>query len=251
MCTLTWLKEDNQYTVLFNRDELKSRSKASKPQIYLKEDVRFVAPIDPDGHGTWIGANEYGLTCCLLNHYPTINIDTQPKVTSRGLLVLSTMPYACSKDVIKYIHNEDLLQYRPFKLIIFDPGEDIVMCVWDGQSLAVIYHNVRPPITSSSFDGFNVNRLRHKIFQSYCSEPTSFEQLKRFHMSHDPGKGPYSVCTHREHAETVNFNCIRVRMTGIHFESISGSPCSSHDGKIVVLRRKVSNEFVQHLCHSS
>ena len=30
----------------------------------------MIAPIDADGGGTWIAANERGLTVCLLNHYP-------------------------------------------------------------------------------------------------------------------------------------------------------------------------------------
>jgi uncharacterized protein with NRDE domain len=69
MCTVTWLMEADSYTVFFNRDELKTRSHALHPAIKEQNGVRYIAPVDLDGGGTWIGVNEFGLTCGLLNNH--------------------------------------------------------------------------------------------------------------------------------------------------------------------------------------
>ncbi len=70
MCTVSWLADHDGYCLLFNRDEKRTRGVAQPPQIYLRDQVRFVAPIGADGGGTWLASNEYGVTICLLNAYP-------------------------------------------------------------------------------------------------------------------------------------------------------------------------------------
>lgn len=69
MCTVTWLIDAEGYTVFFNRDELKTRSHARPPTIRKQNGVNFIAPLDLDGGGTWIGVNEFGVTCSVLNNY--------------------------------------------------------------------------------------------------------------------------------------------------------------------------------------
>ena len=70
MCTLTWWRGGNgAFEVYFNRDEKKTRSVAVPPGVHEVRGVRFLAPVDPDGRGTWIVANEQGLVVCLLNRW--------------------------------------------------------------------------------------------------------------------------------------------------------------------------------------
>jgi membrane protein DedA with SNARE-associated domain len=46
MCTVTWLMHADSYAVFFNRDELKTRSRALPPAIKKQNGVRHIAPVD-------------------------------------------------------------------------------------------------------------------------------------------------------------------------------------------------------------
>ncbi|NIP92410.1 MAG: hypothetical protein GWO24_02620, partial [Akkermansiaceae bacterium] len=70
MCTLTWWRGTaGSYEVFFNRDEKRTRSIADPPRVHERDGVRFLAPLDPDGGGTWMLANDRGLLVCLLNRW--------------------------------------------------------------------------------------------------------------------------------------------------------------------------------------
>jgi hypothetical protein len=58
MCTVSWWREPDSYTVFFNRDELKTRSRALPPTIQQQNGVRYIAPTDADGGGTWLGSKQ-------------------------------------------------------------------------------------------------------------------------------------------------------------------------------------------------
>ncbi len=74
MCTVTWLQNADGYEVFCNRDELKTRKPALPPAYAERNGVRYLAPIDLDGGGSWFGVNEFGVTLCLVNHYPHANL---------------------------------------------------------------------------------------------------------------------------------------------------------------------------------
>ena len=85
MCTLTWRDQDG-LEVFFNRDELKTRSRAEPPRTHVSPNgTRFLAPIDPDAGGTWMLANEHGVVICLLNRWH--EEEGQSFQKSRGLIV--------------------------------------------------------------------------------------------------------------------------------------------------------------------
>ena len=69
MCTVTWRTRADGYDLFFNRDEHRARSTAQGPQTHSRPGARVIAPVDPDGGGTWLAANEHGLSHCLLNYY--------------------------------------------------------------------------------------------------------------------------------------------------------------------------------------
>ena len=67
-----------------NRDEKRTRGEALARRIRECGGVRYVAPIDADFGGTWIAANEFGVSVCLLNG----DAGTAPfPQRSRGLLL--------------------------------------------------------------------------------------------------------------------------------------------------------------------
>ncbi|MEM6455145.1 MAG: NRDE family protein, partial [Acidobacteriota bacterium] len=92
MCTATWRAADGGYRLLFNRDERRTRGRAHPPARHraARDGTPYLAPTDPDGGGTWLLANAFGVTICLLNGY-RLDHDAGPAPAggwrSRGLLV--------------------------------------------------------------------------------------------------------------------------------------------------------------------
>src|SRR3954463_10191523 len=69
MCTVSWNVGHGGYDLFFNCDELNTRAPEVAPVVFRRSGVQFVAPTDGDHHGTWLLANEFGLTIRLLNDY--------------------------------------------------------------------------------------------------------------------------------------------------------------------------------------
>jgi hypothetical protein len=66
MCTVSWVHQKDGYQLLSNRDEKHTRKPALAPSLRQQRQVRFLAPIDGDQGGSWIGVNQFGLSLCLL-----------------------------------------------------------------------------------------------------------------------------------------------------------------------------------------
>ena len=65
MCTLSWIRGVDRYSVFMNRDEQPTRAPGIPPTIHEGR-VRWIAPIDGQSHGTWIGATDQGVTLAIL-----------------------------------------------------------------------------------------------------------------------------------------------------------------------------------------
>src|SRR5205809_93249 len=94
MCTISWIHDANGYQLLCNRDERLTRKSALEPRLAVRNDTRFLAPVDGDFGGTWIATNEFGVSLCLLNGASLTGSEIHaaaPK-RSRGLLLLDLIP---------------------------------------------------------------------------------------------------------------------------------------------------------------
>ncbi|HRC86033.1 MAG TPA: NRDE family protein, partial [Thermoanaerobaculia bacterium] len=69
MCTVSWFWTAEGYQLFGNRDESRSRRQALPPRRAEQDGVAYLAPVDADAGGTWIAANELGVTLTLLNFY--------------------------------------------------------------------------------------------------------------------------------------------------------------------------------------
>src|SRR5260221_11105891 len=108
MCTVSWLHEDDGYHLLCNRDEKLSRAPALPPRIQERNGVRYVAPIDGNFGGAWIGANEFGVSICLLN-----GVTRCGGVRSRGLLRPEFLSPARFAAGIRRVRDMDSFPHRP------------------------------------------------------------------------------------------------------------------------------------------
>ncbi len=60
MCTVSWIHEEGGYQLFSNRDETYTRKPALPPSAREQRGVRFIAPIDGDQGGSWIGVSAAG-----------------------------------------------------------------------------------------------------------------------------------------------------------------------------------------------
>ena len=241
MCTLTWRFAPEGYELLFNRDELRTRSIASPPTKQRRNQTRYIAPTDTDSGGTWIGVNEYGLTLCLLNHYPSPSQTPFPsRRRSRGLLVPHLMEAPSIAKAQSRLESLDLSVYPSFVLGLFAPAQPVQTYTWDSQSEYLTQkHHPEPPLSSSSFASATVvkgRKLEYAHRRMFSFTGTS-NQLWAYHHSHKPEPGPFSVCMHRPDAQTVSLSHIKVNQSTIGFTYKPGPPCSTLPLAPVVLKR--------------
>ncbi len=218
MCTSSWWLANQEFHLLFNRDELLSRRKALTPQLRPMSDGpgQILAPIDADAGGTWLGASSSGLLTCLLNYYPfTHRLAQSPALyRSRGQIIPLLLSQSErgwhsragtgeSQSSGSLLATWDLHLYRPFSLLYFDFGCREEYCgfrsgwmQWDGRQLRS-QDNAPQLLSSSSCFSPQVEKARLAHFtalQRACSSeqhdsrsPAALRELHlRYHCGHQP-----------------------------------------------------------------
>ncbi len=220
---MTWMFRDDGYELFFNRDEVRTRLLGFPPTVREVEGVSFIAPIDADAGGTWMGVNQFGLSVCLLNGYGR-KTPVKTDYTSRGLLVLSLLDCTDQPAVGLRLAALNMAEYRPFTLVAFEPKKSVKAWVWDGTDLQV-QEEIHRPLISSSFRLTAVAEHRRHLFCELGSH--SVNALTDFHRSHVPEAGPFSVCMHRDDAQTVSLSRVVVTSTDVGFHYVPGPPCQT------------------------
>lgn len=233
MCTASWLIGADGYDLLFNRDELRTRPLALPPRRGERKGVRYLAPVDPQGGGTWIAANERGLCLFLLNRRP----DREPQAPqlSRGLIPLALIDATEVGEVYRRAGALDLARYRPFTLGAVAPGGPPAVFAWTGEAFEPA--EARPPLVSSSVGDESLFAERRA---TYPKEPLSLRKLLAYQRGHGSGRSAASVCMHREDAQTVSFSRVRVTGTEVRLGYAPGPPCERAPMRWLVLPREAA-----------
>ena len=234
MCTVSWLHQADGYQLLCNRDEKRSRAKAAGPEVQVRNGVRFIAPVDGDAGGTWIGANEYGISLCLLNGRPSAVKPAGTAYKSRGLLLPELLTAQSQLEALERAWKLDANAFAPFTLAILEPGQRTGVMIWDGEGKLVLpYGEPYMPLISSSFDPEGVEVKRRSEFQRRLRSSGKLDSavLFDFHESHGVRPDAYSTCMHRPDAETVSFSWIKVIGTNVEFFYSPGAPCQWRPGQ--------------------
>jgi len=248
VCTLTWLyhPDSNGYSLLFNRDERKTRKRAIPPELKVSDNgVRYLAPIDADAGGTWLAVNQFGLTVCLLNYYAA----EEPKVDSihsRGEVVMKLADCASITELEQKLNAMSLQFYKGFEIVALQG--DVWHWRWNTHTLKKL--DAVQPITSSSYDTVAVHQKRKDYFSS-LENTDSLETLRHFHSCHldeenhklailpdDDTLAVNSVCMHREQSQTVSQCLVNVNETEISISYTDGPPCAIQCNAAVVLTRR-------------
>jgi hypothetical protein len=208
MCTVSWLHQDDGYQLFCNRDEKKTRAIARRPEVIESGGVRFIAPIDRAGGGTWIAVNEYALSLCLLNGSNVGSGDAPVK--SRGHIVMELATATCLAEACARVWQTSLLEFAPFQLVLIERGRPAAIMAWDGVSRSNLPY-CGLPLSSSSVDDAGARQVREREFRHVVGRgSTGAEAHLAFHRSHGAQASAYSPCMHRSDAETVSFTCIQV-----------------------------------------
>jgi len=240
MCTVSWLRQADGYVLLCNRDERRTRKPAAGPRLAERHGVRFVAPVDGDHGGSWIGVNQFGLSLCLLNRYGDWNPEANQSYTSRGLLLLDLLDCEQPERVRERVAGIELQNFQPFTMAVLAVGEPAMLIEWTGFECLVQHDaEMQMPLTSSSTKQPDIYAVRHEHLQQTISAAGKFarDQLWEFHRSHWPAAGPYSVCMHRDDAATVSLSAVTVTREAVEFVYHGAAPCVEIEAETVVLPR--------------
>lgn len=241
MCTVSWLDDDDGgYCLLFNRDEKRTRGAAQSPQIFCRDQVQFVAPIDTDRGGTWLAMNDCGLTVCLLNAYPSQGMRQTPTSESRGKIPIYLAAARSLDQVDEQLNQMDLSNFASFRLLAMEPNRPPWYSEWTGSKLACDYDaGWRMPVTSSSFQTAEVEAARRALFQDQIGSrsPITRRALELYHADHGPAASAHSVCMHRLDAQTVSFSRVAVSSNQVRLDYSPDSPCRAVPPTTVSLQR--------------
>ncbi len=168
-------------------------------------------PIDPDGGGTWVGANDAGLIATLLNHHPSPPPPASPRADSRsrGLIIPHILESSDLTAAHARLAHLDAMQYRPFRLVITD-GDRILESRSDGLDSSINISALRPASstefwTSSGLGDELVDTPRRALFhQLMLSASDPFTVQREFHEHAWPDQPHLSVRMTRDTALTVS-----------------------------------------------
>lgn len=245
MCTVAFVPlPAGGYRLGHNRDERRARSRGLPPRRHTRAGVTFLAPSDPDGGGTWIGVNDSGLTMCLLNASEPRPGRLPPEPPSRGAVLRELLHLEGAGEVEARLEEQrsKLANVRAFHLVVAEPAAPgrpsrSVRFRWDGESLERDDHEGPRLYVSSSLDPTGAERERchswHDLLRSH-PEPDG-ATLRAWLCSHEPERGPLSVCMHRPEARTVSRTLVTVAGGEIEMAYLDGSPCTP-DGPEITLR---------------
>jgi len=224
VCTLSWLDADDGYQIFFNRDERRTRKPARPPEARTGHRVMYLSPEDGDHGGSWIAANQHGLTLCLLNGFEATGYIEPAKPTSRGTVPQARISCTDAAQATGGLAELDLPRFRPFLLAAFDARGGKLLAGWSGEGLDTrVLETGDLPLVSSSFSTEQVRASRRAVFRR-SAEAGETGRLA-FHRGHDPARGPFSVCMHREDARTDSFTRVRVDRNAVELAYSPDSPC--------------------------
>ena len=225
VCTLTWWSGPSGYEVFFNRDELRTRGAAEPPAVQSQAGVQFIAPVDQPSGGTWLLANEHGLTLAILNLYERELPEIPGAVfRSRGLLLRSLADCRSLEEVADRLHREAVSLCNAFTMLGFDQAGPGALRVWrwahDRESLTGPDREPAMPVCSSSFQAERVIAARKRLFAEMAGgERVEPELLGRYHHF-DQGGAPSAetVLMRRPDARTLSISRVRVTAERVRFE---------------------------------
>lgn len=168
MCTVAFIPSEGKYYMASLRDEDPYRETAHIPILSISDQQNYIAPIDPQGGGTWVGISESGFVIVLLNGGFINHTKKGPYAKSRGLIVTELLSM---KHPIDSWNQIDLTNIEPFTLIVWS-GNDLTHLVWDGSNK---YQTQMDPVkahiwSSATLYSESDQKIRQAAFENWITQ---------------------------------------------------------------------------------
>ena len=218
MCTVTVVPVDDGFRMAFNRDEHRDRAAALPPAVHRLGERRAIFPVDPLSGGTWIGVNDRGLVCALLNRTVDASAPRPTSARSRGLIVPALLECDSFETTRAAVARIDPSSFDLFRLVIVH-RLTVATVASDGRQLAVDTHHLSEPLlwASSGLGDDLVDAPRRALFESRVRRRPRSEWVDaqtRFHRHRWRDRSHVSVLMNRATARTVSRTFVRVTSAG-------------------------------------
>lgn len=206
------------FRLVCNRDERWERADASVPRWREIEGEagRAIWPADGEAGGTWVAADQNGLTLCLLNRntIPPTQLPTAG-LQSRGRIIPMLLPEGTGDAVSRAAGDLDLEAFAPFRLIAVDPHAPrdrfIHEIVWDRKAFTARAHPIAPICFASSGLGDDRVLVRLDLFESMVVGSGATPEAQDLFHGHSWADRPeISVLMTRSEARTVSMTHVEV-----------------------------------------
>lgn len=226
MCTASWLTRDGVLRLHFNRDELREREPALPPQASDGPGGRWIAPRDGRAGGTWIAASERGAVLALLNRSDGVRPSS---AASRGLLIPELLAAGDAAALVATLGRRDLTPFAPFRLLGLWHGQSAgVVAGWSGVALDVAPLDAAAGLLcSSSLGDERVTATRGGVWRRLqaTAAPLDAAAHRAFHRDHSPAASAWSVCMHRDDAQSVSFTAVELGRDEVRLDYHDAPPC--------------------------
>lgn len=129
MCTVSFVRNNDEVIITSNRDEKVIRPSAIPPQSYTFKGKNLMYPKDQKAGGTWFVADANGTVLVVLNGGITKHEVQLSYKKSRGLIALDIIASDSPKDFWKQINLENI---EPFTLVLYQ-DKALYELIWDGS----------------------------------------------------------------------------------------------------------------------
>lgn len=239
MCTLARLCTDDGYLLWHSRDERRSRAPGLPPRLDRSGPLAWVAPVDAEAGGTWVGVNAAGIAIGIANYFGSgPPLDPARKV-SRGLLVQSLLPIGDPAEVRARVEGSDLDRFEGFTLaILAPPPEPPLLLQWDRRRLVPV-EPLGPVLLVSSAGGHqDIVEARRRLFLDLGGEPMDPARVEALYRSPADPAG-FSVTVDFPEVSTMSLVRIEVRAGAVSLSYTPGPPDRTPAGAPVVVERAV------------
>lgn len=173
-------------------------------------------PIDPDGGGTWIAANDAGLVFTLLNVTDRSTRGGASAVAtvrrrSRGEIVRAVAGEATHTGALRAVESLRPDDYLPFRLMVWSAVETLEI-MSDGDRYSYAHGPLLSPMlrASSSLGDWRVIGPRQALFEHLLAQTLTAQSQDAFHRHSWPHRPEISVFMSRPDARTVSITTVEL-----------------------------------------